>query len=99
METAVLTLETLHKIPGLAEDFNAQVEQIIADCKKRPGVSKKRVVKVEIEIKPHGEDAEDVYISPVISSKRPSTVIDTIRGRCTKRNQLMFDFGDEANEE
>lgn len=95
MKTATLKLETLHRIPGLQEDFDAQVEALVADCVRRPAVTKERVLKVEIRISPHKADPEDVWIIPVISTKRPATQIDPIRGRRTRAGQLQFDFSDE----
>lgn len=98
MTTATLKLETLHLIPGLKEDFDRQIESLVADCKVRPGVGKPRVLKVTIEIKPHKQDVDDVWISPVIESKRPATAIDPIRGRRTRNGQLQFDFSEDGLE-
>lgn len=97
MKTATLKLETLHLIPGLGEDFDKQVESLVADCKTRPGVSKERTLKLELKIEPHEEDADDVWIRPVITSKRPSTMVDPIRGRRTRSGQLQFDFADDES--
>lgn len=94
MSTATLKCETLHLIPGLKEDFDRQVESLVADCKMRPAVAKKRTLKLEIIIEPHKQDPDDVWIIPVISSKRPSTQIDPIRGRRTRNGQLHFDFAE-----
>lgn len=99
MKTATLKLETLHLIPGLEEDFDQQVASLVADCKTRPAVTKKRSLKLEIIIEPHQQDPDDVWIMPVISSKRPSTEIDPIRGRRTRAGQLQFDFDDAAADE
>lgn len=99
MKTTTLKLETLYLIPGLARDFDQQIQSLIEDCKRRPAVPKKRTLKCELSIVPHAEDPEDVLIVPVISSKRPSTEIDPIRGRRTKTNQLQFDFDDSISEE
>lgn len=99
MSTATLKLETLHLIPGLKQDFDLQIESLVADCKRRPAVGKERSLKVELKIKPHAEDPEDVLIIPVISSKRPSTEIDPIRGRRTRSGQLQFDFAADGLEE
>lgn len=99
MKTATLKLETLHLIPGLREDFDRQIESLVADCKTRPGITKKRSLKVEIMIVPHKEDPDDVVILPVISTKRPATEIDPIRGRRTRNGQLQFDFDDVASDE
>lgn len=59
MKTAVMKLETLHLIPGLAEDFDQQVMVMVEDCKKRPAINKARKIKLEIEIKPHPQDPDD----------------------------------------
>lgn len=102
MKTAPFKLEQLHLVPGLAEDFNRQVAALVQDCKQRPGLNKPRMIKVEIEIKPHANDPEDVWIKPKLSTKRPATAIDPIRGRITKAGQLQFDFsevGDEGEDE
>ncbi len=71
-KTATLKLETLHLIPGLQEDFDRQIEALVADCKAPPGNTADRALKVELKIRPHKEDAEDVLISPVITSKQPA---------------------------
>ncbi len=42
MKTTVLKLETLHLVPGLAKDFDLQISSLVADCKSRPGIGKKR---------------------------------------------------------
>lgn len=94
MNTATLKLETLHLIPALKEDFETQLQQLIADCKRRPGMGKARTLKVELTIKPHKTDPDDVWIQPVVSSKRPATTIDPIRGRRTRADQLQFDFAE-----
>ncbi len=99
MNTVTLKLETLHRVPGLADDFDAQIEALVADCIKRPGLAKDRTLKVEIRIRPHATDPQDVTIEPVIATKRPSTVLDPIRGRCTKRNQLQFDWSAEGGDQ
>lgn len=98
MKTATLKMETLHLIPGLSADFDQQIAALVADCKLRPGITKKRALVIEVEITPHKEDPEDVWISPVIKSKRPATTIDPIRGRRTRAGQLQFDFADAGDE-
>ncbi len=95
-KTATLKLETLHLIAGLREDFDRQVEQLVADCKARPAVAKERTLKLELKIEPHEQDPEDVWIKPVITTKRPSTQIDPIRGRRTRAGQLQFDFSEDG---
>ena len=67
---------------------------MVADCRKRPGLAKHRTVKVEIKIKPHPQDPDDVVIEPVTTSRTPAKALDPIRGRCTRRNQLQFEFDD-----
>lgn len=96
MKTATLKLETLHLIPGLEDDFNGQLEALIADCKRRPSMAKARTLEVKLKIEPHEADPEDVWIVPVIQSKRPATQIDPIRGRRTRAGQLQFDFAEGA---
>ena len=99
MKTAPFKLENLHLIPGLQEDFNRQVEALVADCKQRPALAKARSVKLEIEIEPHVSDPEDVWIRPKLSTKRPATSIDPIRGRRTRAGQLQFDFAEDGDVE
>lgn len=96
MKTATLKLETLHLIPGLAEDFDRQVEQLVADCKQRPGLAKPRKLKLELDVEPHADDADDVWVRPVISTRRPATQIDPVRGRRTRAGQLQFDFSEDG---
>jgi hypothetical protein len=98
MKTAPFKLEQLHLVPGLAEDFNRQVAALVADCKQRPALKKKRIIKIEIEIEPHANDPEDVWIVPKLSTRRPATQIDPIRGRITKAGQLQFDFAGDEDE-
>jgi len=95
-KTALLKCETLHLVPGLKADFDAQVTAAVEDCRRRPGVNKKRTVIIEVEIKPHPQDPEDVWIEPVIKSKRPATKIDPIRGRITRTGQLQLDFSEDG---
>lgn len=97
-KVAPFKLENLHFIPGLKDDFNRQIEALVQDCKQRPGLSKSRTVKLEFEIEPHADDPDDVWIRPKISTKRPATSIDPIRGRRTKSGQLQFDFEEEEVE-
>lgn len=92
MKTATLKLETLHLVPGLKAEFDQQMESLVADCKRRPGLSKVRKLKIEIEVKPTTDDADDVWIQPLVSSSRPGTAIDRVRGRRTRTGQLQFDF-------
>lgn len=98
-KTATLKLETLHLIPELAGDFDQQIASLVADCKARPAIKKKRSLKVEISVEPHPQDPDDVWIYPVVSSKRPATEIDPIRGRRTRAGQLQFDFAEDLGEE
>jgi hypothetical protein len=90
MKTATLKLQTLHLIPDLADDFDEQVERMVADCKARPAIDKGRKIKIEIEIKPHPQDPDDVLILPVTSSKTPARSIDPVRGRRTRAGQLCL---------
>lgn len=53
MKTATLKCETLHLLPGVAEDFDEQVKQLVDDCRKRPAVTKDRVLKVEQPARTH----------------------------------------------
>ena len=93
MQTAVLTLETLHQMSAdLAADFAQQVEAAVLDCRQRPSLPDKREVNLRITIKPHPEDPDDVLITPVTTRKTPARKIDPIRARRTRKNQLLFDF-------
>lgn len=93
MQTATLTLETLHRLSDdLAADFQQQVEAAVLDCRQRPSLAAKREVNIRLTIKPHPEDPDDVTIVPVTTRKTPARNIDPIRARRTRRNQLQFDF-------
>ena len=93
METTELSLKSLHLLsPGLAEDFQQQLESAVADCKQRPSLSDKREVTIKLTVTPHPEDPDDVSIQPVTTRKTPARKIDPIRARRTPRNQLQFDF-------
>ncbi len=90
--SAVLSLKSACLIPGLSEDFAQRLEAAVLDCHQRPALSKARKVKIEFSIWPDPEDADDVLISPVVTSTTPARSIMPIRARRTRRNQLQFDF-------
>jgi hypothetical protein len=93
MHTAELSLRTLHQLsPGLADDFQQQLEAAVMDCKQRPSLADKREVTIKLTVTPHPEDPDDVLIQPVTMRKTPARKIDTIRARRTPKNQLQFDF-------
>lgn len=93
MQTMELSLKTLHQLsPGLADDFQQQLEAAVMDCKQRPSLGDKREVTLKLTIQPHPEDPDDVVIQPVTTRKTPARKIDTIRARRTPKNQLQFDF-------
>lgn len=96
MQTATLTLQTLHRLSGdLADDFREQLEAAILDCKQRPSLAAKREVKLTLTIIPDPQDPDDVLIEPVTTRKTPARKIQPIRARRTNRNQLQFDFQEE----
>jgi hypothetical protein len=93
MQTAALSLDTLHLLSDeLKLDFEEQMRVAVADCRKRPAFGKARTVKVELRIKPHPDDADDVLIEPVTTLKTPARQLDPIRARRSKQDQLQFDF-------
>ncbi len=93
MQSATLTLETLHKLSdGLVQDFKQQIEAAVEDCRQRPSLAEKREVNLKLTIIPHPEDPDDVLISPVTTRKTPARKIEPIRARRTPRNQLQFDY-------
>ena len=97
METTELSLESLHLLsPGLADDFQQQLEAAVLDCHQRPSLAEKREVTIKLTVKPHPEDPDDVVIQPVTTRKTPARKIDTIRARRTPRNQLQFDYIQDA---
>lgn len=98
MQTATLKLETLHLLPGLGDDFDQQVQAMVEDCRRRPALAKPRKIKLEIEIKPHPEDSDDVLITPVTQVKAPARLIDPVRARRSRSGQLQFDFSGEIEE-
>ena len=66
METTELTLKSLHLLsPGLAADFQQQLEAAVMDCKQRPSLAAKREVQIKLTVTPHPEDPDDVMIEPV----------------------------------
>jgi hypothetical protein len=92
-QTAVLTLETLHYLSeGLRADFDQQLAAAVADCKIRPAINKPREIKLLLRIKPHPQDADDVLIEPVTTTKTPARAVDPIRARRSAKGQLQFDF-------
>lgn len=97
MQTATLTLETLHLLSeDLQRDFDQQLAAAVADCKARPAIDKAREIKLQLRIKPHPQDADDVLIEPVTTTKTPARHVDPIRARRSAKGQLQFDF--EAEE-
>jgi len=96
MSTTELSLKSLHLLsPGLADDFQQQLEAAVQDCKQRPSLPDKREVTLRLAVTPHPEDPDDVAIQPVTTRKTPARKIDPIRARRTPKNQLQFDFLDE----
>lgn len=91
-ETKLLCLETLHLIPGLKDDFDEQYKRLVEDCSKRSSLQKARKIKIELSLTPHENDPDDVVVETTTSSRMPARVIDPIRGRRTKTNQLRFDL-------
>ena len=93
MKSATMNLETLHLLsPELVEDFRQQLDAAVADCRQRPALSKKREVHLRLEITPHPQDVDDVLITPTTVRKTPARVIQPIRGRRGRQDQLLFDF-------
>lgn len=96
MPTTRLTLKSLAIFsPGLAADFDQQLEAAVLDCKQRPSIAAAREVSIRLSIVPHPEDADDVLISPVTTRKIPTRKIEPIRAMRATRNQLLFDFSEE----
>lgn len=97
METTELSLKSLHLLSsGLAADFSEQLQSAVLDCQQRPSLSEKREVTIKLTITPHPEDPDDVIIQPITTRKTPARKIDPIRGRRTRKNQLQFDFAEDA---
>jgi hypothetical protein len=95
MQTAELNLKSLYLLSeDLAEDFAQQVSRAVEDCRQRPSLAKKREVHLRLIITPHPDDADDVLIHPVTTSKTPARQTDPVRARRTRLNQLQFDFDD-----
>ena len=98
MQTTELSLETLHLFSAdLADDFDLQLREAVADCRQRPSLAAKREVSIRLNIKPHPDDPDDVTIEAITTRKTPARKLDPIRARRTARNQLQFDF--EATDE
>jgi hypothetical protein len=96
MPSTELSLKSLHLLsPGLADDFQQQLEAAVMDCKQRPSLADKREVTIKLTVTPHPEDPDDVSIQPVTTRKTPARKIDPIRARRTPRNQLQFSFSEE----
>jgi hypothetical protein len=97
---ATMTLETLHLLsPELCEDFKQQLDFAVADCRQRPSLSKKREVHLRLEITPHPQDPDDVVIQPITTRKTPCRMIQPIRGRRGRNDQLLFDFSESEDGE
>lgn len=95
MKTSELTLETIHYLsPDLEEDFRQQLEFAVADCRQRPSLAKKREVHIKLEITPHPQDPDDVIIQPITQRKTPCRIIEPIRGRRGRKDQLQFDYAE-----
>lgn len=99
MRSATMTLETLHLLSNdLCDDFKQQLDAAIADCRQRPAPSKKRRVELRLDITPHPQDPDDVIIQPVTIRKTPARLIQPIRARRGRGDQLQFDFADDDGE-
>jgi hypothetical protein len=100
VQSAELTLETLHLLsPDLGEDFKQQLTFAVADCRQRPSLAKKREVHLRLEITPHPQDPDDVVIQPITTRKTPARMIEPIRGRRSRNDQLQFSFNKDEDEE
>lgn len=98
--TDVLNLSTLAKAsPEAAEDFQRLIESAVRDCKERPGCNKARKVTLALAFTPSEIDPEDFLCEPTVTSKTPSRLHDTFRGRRSKTGQLHFDFPTAASGE
>lgn len=97
MESTQLTLRSLYLLSDdLVTDFDQQLQAAVQDCRQRPSLAQKRTVTLKLTITPHPEDPDDVSIEPVTTRTTPARKIDKIRARRTRRNQLQFDFDQEA---
>lgn len=95
--SAELELKSLYLLsPGLAADFREQLVAAVLDCRQRPSLAAKREITIKLAITPHPEDPDDVLIHPVATSKTPARKLEAIRARRTPRNQLQFDFAEDA---
>lgn len=93
--TTDLSLKSLYLVPGLASDFEAKLQAAVRDVRERPALSKARKVKIELEVCPDPEDADDMLIKPVITATTPARSLQPLRARSNARNQLQFDFSEE----
>jgi hypothetical protein len=61
-------LKSLHRVQGLADDFDALLRALVKDAMERPGVTRKRELKMLIEVTPSesGDEAR-VAIKTTIS--------------------------------
>ena len=66
---------------AVTKDFNLQLQKIVSDCRKRPSCNEARSINLNIEALPSENDADDVIITCIVSSKIPAA----------KQLQMTFD--------
>lgn len=99
MQTAALSLETLHQLdPELAEQYELLLTEATQDIKTRPHLSKARTVVLQLSIVPVEDDPEDACLEWTLGLRTPSSnktrnpKRGPVRVRRSKTDQLQFDF-------
>ncbi len=82
-------LKSLYRVKGLAEDFDAVLRALVQDAMARPGVTKKRELKLSIEVTPK-DTADDVNVTVRTSSTLPARTALTYNMFTTTNAGLKF---------
>ena len=90
MAKTLFTLASLHKIGGLAENFDELVRMCVKDCTQRPSVGKKREVKLIVSCVPDEANHENVMVSIESTCKVPNKAADKYRMTSTINGGLKF---------
>jgi len=82
--------KNLHKVSGLADEFDRLITAATADCLERPGVKQKRQVSIVVDLTPNPQDVEQVIVATCVKSKTPVRGAAPYLMNTTIKNELQF---------
>ena len=85
----VFDLKSLHRVEGLAEDFDTLLKTLVRDAMERPGVKKKRQVKVCVDVTPM-DNGDDIDVVVRTASTLPARTAVGYRMLSTAKGGLKF---------